>query len=148
MRPSTFQNQAAVRLQWSPIILFTASLGKYAYANMVTITHNVRQRSVIDFCVGTLDNLTAMEHRWTTISRSAAFNGTNESDDMASVSYSCTPTVHQGSQRHTTINCIMMLLNGILRGQSLQSALVFNFTNMNAISHWSDYFPSSCRVNF
>jgi len=41
----------------------------------------------------------------------------------------------------------MLSLNGVLRGHSLQSVLVFNFTNMHAMSYWSDYFPCSCRVN-
>jgi hypothetical protein len=41
----------------------------------------------------------------------------------------------------------MVFLNWVLRGQSLRSVLVFNFTNMHAISSWSDYHPCSCRVN-
>jgi len=41
----------------------------------------------------------------------------------------------------------MLFLNGVLRGQSLQSVLVLNFTNMYAMSYWSDYFLCSCRVN-
>jgi len=41
----------------------------------------------------------------------------------------------------------MRFPNGVLCGQSLQSVLVFNFTNMHAMSYWSDYFPCSCRVN-
>jgi hypothetical protein len=42
---------------------------------------------------------------------------------------------------------MMLFLNWVLRCQSLQSVLVFNFTNMHAISSWSDYHPWSCRVN-
>jgi len=41
----------------------------------------------------------------------------------------------------------MLFLNGVLHGQSLQSVLVLNFTNMHAMSYWSDYLPCSCRVN-
>jgi len=55
--------------------------------------------------------------------------------------------VRQGSERYTAINCIMLFLNGVFRGQSLQSVLVFDFTNVHAMSYWSDYLPCSCRVN-
>jgi len=78
---------------------------------------------------------------------SAAFVGNNTSDDIASVSYNWAPTVHQRSEHYTVINCIMLFLNGVLCGQSLQSVLVFNFTNMHAMSYWSDFFPCSCWVN-
>jgi hypothetical protein len=66
---------------------------------------------------------------------SAAFVGKNATDDLASTSYNGAPTVHQDSERFTAINCIMQFLNGVLRGQSLQSVLVFNFTNMHAMSY-------------
>jgi hypothetical protein len=48
------------------------------------------------------------------------------------------------SKRYTAINCIVLFLNGVLRGQSLQSVLVFNFINMHGMSYWWNYFPSSC----
>jgi len=41
----------------------------------------------------------------------------------------------------------MLFPNGVCRGQSLQSVLLFNFTNMHAMSYWSEYFPCSCRVS-
>jgi hypothetical protein len=41
----------------------------------------------------------------------------------------------------------MLFLHGGLRGQSLQSVIVFNITNMHAMSDWPDYFPCSSRVN-
>ena len=41
----------------------------------------------------------------------------------------------------------MPFLSGVLRVQSLQSVLVFNFTNKHAMSYWSEYLPCSCRVN-
>jgi len=78
---------------------------------------------------------------------SAAFVGNNASYDIASASYNSAPTVRQGSKHYTAMNFIMLFLNGVLRGQSLQSVLVFNFTNMHAMSYWSDYFPSSSGVN-
>ena len=78
---------------------------------------------------------------------SAAIIRKNVSDDNASASYNSAPTVRQVSEHYTTMNCIMPFPNGVLRGQSLQSVLVFNFTIMHAMSYWSDYFPCSCRVN-
>ena len=66
---------------------------------------------------------------------SAAFVGKNATNDIASTSFNGAPTVRQGSERYTAINCIMMFLNGVSRGQSLQSVLVFNFTNMHPISY-------------
>jgi hypothetical protein len=66
---------------------------------------------------------------------SAAFVGKNATDDIASASYNSAPTVPQGSERYTALNCIPLILNGVLRGQSLQSVLVLNFTNMHAMSY-------------
>jgi len=66
---------------------------------------------------------------------SAAFVGKNATNDIASTSFNGAPTVRQGSECYTAINCIMMFLNGVLRCQSLQSVLVFNFTNMHPISY-------------
>jgi hypothetical protein len=65
---------------------------------------------------------------------SAAFIGKNASVDIASASYNCAPTERQSSERYTAINCSMLFLNGGFRGQSLQSVLVFNITNMHEIS--------------
>jgi hypothetical protein len=78
---------------------------------------------------------------------SAAFIGKNASVNIASASYNCTPIVRQGSERYTAINCSMLFLNGGLRGQSLQSVLVFTITNMHAMFDCSDYFSCSYRVN-
>jgi len=63
-----------------------------------------------------------------------AFIGKNPSVDIASASYNCAPTVGQGSERYTAMNCSMLFLNGGLRSQSLQSVLVFIITNMHAMS--------------
>jgi hypothetical protein len=65
----------------------------------------------------------------------AAFVGKNATDDIASASYNLAPTVRQGSKRYTAINCIMLFIIAVLHGQSLQSVLVFNFTNMHAMSY-------------
>jgi len=145
--PSIFENQGAMRPQWSTIIQLAAFLGKYAYDRIVTMSQNECQRSVNELCAGILDNLTGMERRQTTMILSTAFIRKNASDDIASTSYYSAPMVRQGSERYTAINCIMPFANGVLRSQSLQSVLVFNFTNMHAMSYWSDYFPCSCRVN-
>jgi len=40
-----------------------------------------------------------------------------------------------GSERYTAMNCIVLFLNRALCGQSLQSNLVYNFTNMHAMSY-------------
>jgi len=42
--------------------------------------------------------------------------------------------VHGGSEWYTAMNCVVLFLNRVLSGQSLQSNLVFNFTNMLAMS--------------
>jgi len=65
---------------------------------------------------------------------SAACIGKNASIDIVSASYNWAPTVRQVSERYTAINCSMLFLNGGLRSQSLQSVLVFNITNMHAMS--------------
>jgi len=78
---------------------------------------------------------------------SRAFIGTDSSGVITSAPYNSAPTVRQGSEHYTRLHCIMLFPYGIWRGQSLQSVLVFNFTNMHAMSYWSDFFPCSCRVN-
>jgi hypothetical protein len=45
------------------------------------------------------------------------------------------------------MNCIVLFVNGVLPGQSLQSVLVYNFTNKKTMPHRSDIVASSCRVN-
>jgi len=52
-----------------------------------------------------------------------------------------------GSASYTAMKCITLFLNGILHGQSLQSVLVSNFTNMHATSYRSDFFGCRSRVN-
>jgi len=54
---------------------------------------------------------------------------------------------HQGSEHYTAMKCIVLFLNRVLHGLSLQSVLVYNFTNKNIMSHRSDILASSCRVN-
>ena len=147
LRPSILENHAAMRLQWSIIVLPAAFLRKYASDKIVTMSQNERQRSINDCCAGILDNITGIERRQTTLNLSAAFIGRNASVDIVSASYNCAPTVRQGSGRYTAMNCSMLFLNGGLRGQSLQSVLVFIITNMHAMCDWSEYCPCSCGVN-
>ena len=51
------------------------------------------------------------------------------------------------SEQDTEMNCIVEFLNWVLRGQSLQSVLVYIFTYMHTTSYSCDFFASSCRVN-
>ena len=51
------------------------------------------------------------------------------------------------SEHYTAMDCIVEFLNQVLRGQSLQSKVVYNFTNMHAMSYRSDFFTCSSRVN-
>ena len=146
-RPSILENQGAMQPQWSTIVLLAAFLGKYAYEKIVTMSQTERQWSINDLCTGILDNRTGMECRYTTMILSTACIGKNASEDIASASYNSAPILRQGSERYTAINCIRPFLNGVLCGQSLQYVLVFNFTNMHALSYWSDYFPCGGRVN-
>jgi len=52
-----------------------------------------------------------------------------------------------GLATYTAIKCIVLFLNCVLRGQSLQYVLVYNLTNMHAMSHRSDFFACSSRAN-
>jgi len=52
-----------------------------------------------------------------------------------------------GSVSYTAMNCIALLQHWVLQGQSFQFVLVYNFTNMHAMSHRSVWFACSCRVN-
>ena len=52
-----------------------------------------------------------------------------------------------GSVSYTARNCIALLKNWVLRSQSFRYVLEYNFTNMHAMSHWSDFFVCSCRGN-
>jgi len=53
----------------------------------------------------------------------------------------------QCSASYTAMKFIMLFLNGNLRSQSSKSVLVYNFTNMYAMSHRSDFFACSARIN-
>jgi hypothetical protein len=145
--PATLENHGALPLQRFIIIPSAAFLRKYAYHKIVTMVQKRYQRSANNFCTGILDNLIRMECRLTTMNLSAACIATNTRDDIASACYNWAPKVCQGSERYTAINCIMPFQHGVLRSQSLQSVLEFNFTNVHAKSYWSDYFHCSCRVN-
>jgi len=78
----------------------------------------------------------------------AAFIGKNASDDNASGSYNWVPAVCQGCFRYTAINCLVLFLNRVLCGQSLQFVRVINFTNIHTMPYWSYYFPCSCRSQY
>jgi len=48
-----------------------------------------------------------------------------------------------GSEQYTAMYCIVLFLNQVLPGHSLQSVLVYNFTNVPAMSYRSDFFACS-----
>ena len=146
-RPSILEIQGATRPQWCAIVQLAAFLGKYGYDKIGTMFQNDLQRSVNNLCAGIVDNLTWIEHRYTIMVQSTAIIWKNVSDDITSASSNSAPTLRQGSKRYRAIKCIMPFRNGVWRGQSLQSVLVFNFRNMHAMFHWSGYFPWSCSVN-
>jgi len=52
-----------------------------------------------------------------------------------------------GSVSYTALNCIVLFANWVCRGQSFQYVLVYNFTIIHALSHRSDVFACSSRVN-
>jgi len=52
-----------------------------------------------------------------------------------------------GLECYTAIHFILLFLNRVLRGQSLQSELVYNSTNMQPMSYRSDFFTCSSIVN-
>jgi len=52
-----------------------------------------------------------------------------------------------GSECYTAMNCIVLFLNRVLRCQSLLSDLVYNLTNMHAMTYRSDFCTCSCRGN-
>jgi len=52
-----------------------------------------------------------------------------------------------GSELYTAMNCIVLCLNQVSRGQSLQSDPGINFRNMQAMLYWSDLPTRRCRVN-
>jgi len=51
------------------------------------------------------------------------------------------------SVSYPAMNCITLLLNWVLRGESFQYVLVYISTNMHVLSHRSDFVACSCRVN-
>jgi len=63
LRPSIIENQGAMRLQWSIIIVRPAFRRKYVYDMIVTISQNKRQQSVNYCSAGILNNLTGMDRR-------------------------------------------------------------------------------------
>jgi len=140
-----------MRLLWSIIELSAAFLGKNGYDKIITMSQNERQQSVTNCWSCILQNLTAMECRQPTMNSSAACIGKDGSDDNACASFNWAPTERKqfcgGFECCTAMNCIVLFLNGVLRGQSSQSHLVYNFTNMHAMSYWSDCFTCSSRVN-
>jgi len=82
---------------------------------------------------------------------SAVIIGKTASDDIASASYNWAPTKSQqfceSRECYAAMNCVVLVLNWVLRSHSLQSVLVYNFTKMHAMSYRSGFFTCSCTVN-
>jgi len=51
------------------------------------------------------------------------------------------------TDRYAAMYCILQFLHRVLRCQSSQSILVYNISNMHAMSHSYDFFACSCSVN-
>jgi hypothetical protein len=68
------------------------------------------------------------------MNQSASCIGKNARVRIASATYNCDPMVRQGSERYTAIHSCVLFLNGALRGQLLQSVLVFHITDIHAMS--------------
>jgi hypothetical protein len=51
------------------------------------------------------------------------------------------------SASYTAMECIQLVLNWVLHGRSVRYVLVYNFTNLHAMFHRSDFFGSSSSVN-
>jgi hypothetical protein len=49
-----------------------------------------------------------------------------------------------GSECYTAMYCIVLFLNQVFSGQSLQSVFVYNFRNTHAMPYRSDCFACSC----
>jgi len=95
LRPSILENQRAMRLQWSILVLSATFVGNYTYDKIVTMFQNDRQRSVHHFWPCILDNVTGKECRCTTMNQLEACIGKNETDDIASAFYNWAPTVRE-----------------------------------------------------
>jgi len=51
------------------------------------------------------------------------------------------------SVSYTALKCIVLFRNRVFRGQFIQYVLVYYFTNMDAVSHRTDFFACIARVN-
>jgi len=147
-------NQRALGLNWSINAQSATVLSKYVSVLILTMSQKECQRSVngasINFDLASsiiqqqsnADNpkstywdslwakmLVTISHLAPTIERSRRVN--NDSGGVA---------------RYTPMNCIVLFLNPVLHSQSLQSVLVYNITNMHAMSYRSDLFVYSCRA--
>jgi hypothetical protein len=82
----------------------------------------------------------------------AALNGNNASDNITLASNNSVPPDHQQLMlwklrtiHHNSLHCAVP--KGVIRAKSLQSVLVYNFTNMQAMSSRSDFIAWSYRIN-
>jgi hypothetical protein len=95
LRPSILGNQRALQDNWLIIEISATWLVNTACHKILSMFQNEHQQRVNIFWSCILDNPKAIYHRIPTMKLSAAINGKNASEDIASASYNWTPTEHQ-----------------------------------------------------
>jgi hypothetical protein len=142
-RPPNLDNHGTIQLHWSIIKLSATFWGKNAYNKIVTMSHNECQQSFNDFWGCILYNPTAINTdnpQWIYWQPLMAKMLVTISHQPPRIEHpKSVNSVCEGSERYTAINCIVLFLNRVLHSQSLQSVLVYNFTNMHEMSHRSDF---------
>jgi len=150
-RPCILACQGALRLLWSIIELSTTSLGTDASTTSLQCHKMSINRA------STIFDLASWIIQWQWNVGNPQWTHRQPLWAKLLVAISRPPPIIElpqsvnsflwGSERYTTMNCIGLLLNQVLRSQSLQSNLVYNFTNMHAMSYRSDCVTCSSRVN-
>jgi len=141
-RPCILDNQGAIRIRWSTIKLAAALLVKNAYDKIITMSQNQCQQSVngastmFDRAFGIFQwQWNADKPLWTNQQPLMAKMLVTISHLRPTIEYPQTVNSFcAGSEWYTAMNCVVMFLSRVLRSQSLQSVLVYNFTNMHAMS--------------
>jgi len=154
-RPCIFGNHGVVWPHWTIIIQLAVFLGKKSCNNIVIISENQHPRSVNGASTIFEPASWILYGCW----NAANPQSTHRQPVTAKlpVTMLCLPPTIEcpqsvnnfcgGSASCTAIKCIVLFLNCVLHGQALQYVLVYNITNMHAMSHRSDCFACSSRVN-
>jgi len=152
---SILENNWAVWQLLSIIVQSAAYLGKNASDIIVAMFQNKRQRSVNG--VSTIFHLASsiLYGQWNTANWQSTYRQPLSSKLQLTILH-LPPTIERprsvnnfggGSASYTAMKYITLFLNGIACSQSLQSVLLYNVTNMYAMSHRSDFFTCSSRFN-